>query len=321
MRNRWLIRSLTCASILAVCPWSLAQHKPTRPSAPLYSDQGSFEERERAELLGRLVYKNIHATFNETPIQDVFREVSNQIGATVIGRYATDRQPLGLLPQTTITAEFKNHPAKGVLEEIVEQCSDSGDCTWQLRKGFIEVSTKARLSVPAARDLRAYHVRDLMLEPPDFGGGSESRKSPEEIAAQLFSTIIDVVEPQAWEPVDEQPLDGERAVPAGDRRTFSPPPVNTRGKHDPKNAQNWISHVKRGGALQVRGKWATMRLVRDQLFVNAPDFIHREINGYPAAIRPADVDPPQPPAHDAAVPTKSEDQPEKTPAGDRRPAN
>jgi hypothetical protein len=35
------------------------------------------------------------------------------------------------------------------------------------------------------------------------------------------------------------------------------------------------------------GKWATIRFFRDQLVVTAPDFIHRQIDGYPTPIRPA----------------------------------
>jgi hypothetical protein len=266
---------------------------PARPYAPAHSDAGTFEERERAALLGRLLFKNITATFEETPINDVLKVFSDQIGATVIARCASERQPSGIDPQTTITGKFTNHPAKSALEEIVTQCADSGDCTWQLRKGFIEVSTKERLSVSAAREMRIYHVRDLMLEAPDFvkldgrRSDHQPRKSPEQIAAELFSAIIDTVEPEAWEPSDEAPPAGpERAVPGDRKRNSPPPPVNTRGKYDPKNAERWVKHVQIGGTLHIRGKWGSMRLFRDQLIVTAPDFIQRQINGYPAAIEP-----------------------------------
>ena len=270
---------------------------PRRPYAPAYSTQGSAAEAMQARLLGYLIYRNVNVYFVDTPIKEAMAEFSRQIGVTIVGRYSDDKAGYGIDPETTITASMQDMNALVVLEEILAQCSDSGDCTWQLRRaGYIEIGTKDRLAVPAAREMRTYHVRDLMLEPPKFAspleGGRTERKSPEQLIEELFGTLVDTVEPDAWveDPPAEEATDRNVPRPEGqpqpDHSTATPQRrVTTEDEHN-----RWKGKAEEG-LLKVKGKWGTMRVFRDQLIVNAPDFIHRQLNGYPKAIEP----PPLPP--------------------------
>ena len=86
----------------------------------------------------------------------------------IVVRYSNDAVGFGIDPEQPITLEAEKTPALVVLELVLEQCSVVDDCTWQLRKGFLEVGSKQRLSVPAARVLRWVPIDELVFEAPHF---------------------------------------------------------------------------------------------------------------------------------------------------------
>ena len=59
--------------------------------------------------------------------------------------------------------------------QVLEQCSVIEPCAWQLRRGFLEVGTTSRLSVPAAREIRWYPIDELVYEAPDFDNAIDLR--------------------------------------------------------------------------------------------------------------------------------------------------
>jgi uncharacterized membrane protein YgcG len=227
----------------------------------------------QARLLGALVQGRVTADFNQTPARDAFEYLQASLGVPLVVRYDTDRNATGGIdPDAPITLEADRVLALDLLKLMLAQCEDFEPCTWQLRDGYIEIGTKERLSVPAARELRMYPVRDLLFDPPMFdnapdfnlsdsiqqggggfgggGGGSggggggapfgeageaPERRSEEEKVQDLVDLIIDTVEPESW--------------------------------------------VDNGGDA------ATIRYYQGVLIVRAPDFIQRRIGGYPFAPR------------------------------------
>jgi hypothetical protein len=169
--------------------------------------------------------------------------------------------------------------------------------TWQLRHGFVEVGTKERLSAPAACESRSYSVRDLMLEPPYFVSPGErmpsvadfdehpyatavlsrpdpdGRKRPEVLVLEIIRGIIETIEPGNW---DFGQYDDDDDDDSGEE--VSTPPDGT-------SAASTRSPPPRGHRRPV--KIATIRLWRDTIIVRAPDYIHRQVNGYPDPIPPA----------------------------------
>jgi len=183
------------------------------------SRRADDDGRARAKLLGALTFTRVTVTFDQTPMRDAVAALKDALGVPIIGRWsdaataaaaANGIDGLGIDPSAPISLEAVDKPALEVLEEMLEQCAFFDECTWQLRRGFIELGTKRRLSVPAARETRTYLIRDLMLEPPEFarkridddnpemayssaalgaalrsvgdGGESVKRKSPRELA-------------------------------------------------------------------------------------------------------------------------------------------
>ena len=190
----------------------------------------------RVKMLQSLLYRDLTVDFDRTPARDAFDYLGTTLGINLVVRYADDRVGHGIDPALPIVLSVRDAPAMVVLELVLEQCSSVEQCTWQLRKGFLEVGTKERLSVPAARVLRWYAVDELIFEPPDFddsldlrldhvlpgygggyggysggvlGGGGYGGSirfstgaggaSPKAQRVQsLISFITDIVEPTAW---------------------------------------------------------------------------------------------------------------------------
>jgi hypothetical protein len=130
-------------------------------------------DTSQGALLGALLYTDISVNFDETPARDAFAYVKELLGVDLVVRYNDDRSGFGIDPDTPISLEATGVPALTVIERMLEQCADLEPCTWQLRKGYIELGTKERLSVPAARELRMYPIRDLLFEVPRFDNAPE----------------------------------------------------------------------------------------------------------------------------------------------------
>jgi hypothetical protein len=126
----------------------------------------------RAQLLGALLYTDITVDFAETPVREAINYVKQQIGANIIARYSDDRNASsGIDPDATVTLKVEGQPALTVLEAILSQVTDLEPTTWQLRDGFIEVGPKDRLD--ASREIRYYPIRDLLFEPTYFDNAPE----------------------------------------------------------------------------------------------------------------------------------------------------
>jgi uncharacterized membrane protein YgcG len=127
----------------------------------------------RVGMLRILTGTAITVQFNETPAREAFRHLQTLLGLHIVGRFSDDRIGHGIDPDTPITVVAVGRPGLSVLELVLDQCQELDPCTWQLRNGYVEVGTKERLSVPAAREIRYYPIRDLMYDPLQFDNAPE----------------------------------------------------------------------------------------------------------------------------------------------------
>jgi hypothetical protein len=232
------------------------------------------------EAIRTLLQTRISFSFDETPARDAIEHLPSVLGLPVIGRFSDDELGYGIDPDLPITLTLKDVPALAGLKAILDECSMFGDeCTWQIRRGYIEVGTKERLSVPAARTLRLYYIRDLLLH---IGSYREKRKLQLGIALDHVETIVNTIEPDAWDwgQIEYYEDDGDQGLIRKD----------TRGSRRPGGGAD-ARRVTRPRPEYVEAqKPAIIRHWRDVLIVLAPDYIHRELGGEkaPPANRPVD---------------------------------
>lgn len=301
------------------------------PPAAELSNSNSTTDAERARLLGMLTYRRVSVDFSQTPAREAFATLRRLARIPLVVRWTDDAVGMGIDPELPITYSGVDQPVREALEAMLDLCAAGAagrECTWQLRRGFIEAGTKERLSVPAAREMRLYEIRDMMIEAPDFSSDDNgrvrmfrdqidpqhagqrarpddqgtTRKSPQALAVELVQEICETIEPGHWDYGQEIETDRD------DDARVEPRPVGT-ATSSPAGATDSGSGATDGGAdaapaevpaqattptprrFKGIGMWATIRLWRDQLIVVAPDFVHRQIGGYPKAIVPDDVDP------------------------------
>ena len=241
----------------------------------------------KAAMLGKLLYTDISVQFEEMPLRDVINYLQTTLGVTLVARYNDDRTGIGLDPEAPITLNVSNKPALTVLEMVLEQAAEDTDSTWQLRDGFVEVGTKERLGAAGAREIRYYPIRDLLFEPPmfdnapeldldaalnqgqnsggsgsgggggGFGGGGGGGSGSGGGGGALFTNTGGEIE-RATE------ADKVQAIIDLITETVEPDAWDVAG-----------------------GEYATIRYHSGVLIIRAPDYIHRQIGGYPFAIRPA----------------------------------
>ena len=171
--------NLACAAACLASPLLLAatasgQNLSDRIAAVARQRQAdAARNNTQSNLLGALLYADVSVDFDETPAREAFDYLKQIMGVEMVVRYNDDRTGMGIDPTTPITLKMTSTPALSVIERMLEQCAEFEPCTWQLRKGYIEIGTKERLSAPAARVLRMYPIRDLLFEVPMFDNAPE----------------------------------------------------------------------------------------------------------------------------------------------------
>ncbi len=126
------------------------------------------EADSKLKILQALLYTELTVGFDQTPARDVFEFFKTALAINLIPRYLDDAVGYGIDPDTPITLVAEDMIALEALTLVLEQCSTLESCTWQLRGDFLEVGTKERLSVPAARETRWYPIDELVFEAPKF---------------------------------------------------------------------------------------------------------------------------------------------------------
>lgn len=198
-------------------------------------------------------------------LEDVLRFIQEYTGTEFDIMWADERNTDGLDPDQTVSLKVKNQPTLNLLERVLDDVQgDFEGNTWQFDKyGNMQVGPKTRLGRASYRRIEIYDIHDLIMDRPDYddvpdidlqqslqqsqgGGGGSSGQSP----------------------FDDDQNDDENE----DRRT-----VEERANDiidiivGLVETEQWVDNG---------GETATIRLWNGTLIVNAPDFVHRQINGY-----------------------------------------
>ncbi len=311
-------------------PIALAQHVSTH--ADDAANENANEATRRGRMLGMLVYRSVTLELDGASAREALNAIRTQARLPMIVRWTAEHSGRGIDPEASVSVSLAGVSALEALEKVLEQIAAApahAECTWQLRRGFIEVGTKSRLAVPAAREMRLYDIRDMMIEAPTFSSDDSGlvrafrrqnntqntdprarkddrdsiRKTPQLIAVGVITEICETIEPGRWDfgqPIDRE-IDDDRLVPLPEGPGQAPAtPGDSGGAAGPdlkSAAQPAATPHEANGSTSApiaavdSEVWAAIRLWRDQLIVTAPDFIHRQVGGYPKAIPPDDADP------------------------------
>ncbi|MCG3121939.1 MAG: hypothetical protein GIKADHBN_00312 [Phycisphaerales bacterium] len=203
--------------------------------------------------------------FKESRLEDVVNFMAEVTGADLEPMWIDDRDSTGLNKDLLITFNAKNLNALKVMEKILQKSSERGDFgenTWQMSEsGAMQIGPKERLN--AFKRLETYDINDLLLvlprydNAPEFDLQSVLQSSGQGGGGSSQSPFRDT---QQDREAQNSPTREERATSVVDIVTQLVEP------------EQWTDNGGTGG---------TIRYYQGTLMVNAPDYMHRQINGYP----------------------------------------
>ncbi len=246
----------------------------------------------KVAILQALLWTDLDVRFDRTPVSDVFDYLGTALGINLKVRSSEDAIGHGVDLDTLITLEGEALPALVILEEILEDCSRVEECTWQVRDGFLEVGTKERLGVPAAREVRWYPVEELLFEAPKFSDAVSLRLED----AYPWSPRFGGLAGRGYPGYSGGSFGGTSGHGGSIRYTT---PSSQRGTSKEQRAESLIDFitdlVEPSAWTRNGGEWATIHYRDGALVIKAPAFIQRQIFGYPnvpAPQRPGKQAPP-----------------------------
>jgi hypothetical protein len=178
-----------------------------------------------ATALAKLMYADIDTAFEQTTLEEVIDLISQTSGVKVVLLSRTDARPNGIDPTLLVELPAANRPALNLLQDAIAACGSPVPCTWQIRNGMIEVSTKDQLSTERMQITRILPIEEFLQPVPDYnnppnlnlgggggsggggggggtgggqGGGDVGWEDLEIRRNQLIEVLIRNIEPKAW---------------------------------------------------------------------------------------------------------------------------
>jgi hypothetical protein len=214
--------------------------------------------------LGRM-FRRLTTNFNENKLEDVIKFIEDYTGAT-IEVYWADSNGEGLNREQLITLNVKNLPVLTVLERVLAKASTdslSGGSTWQMTEyGAIEIGPKSVLNRNKRTEL--YDIHDLLIELPRY----------DEVPQIDLQSLLQQSQ-QGGGGGGQSPFTNDQNQNQGRDPDLLTP--EQKGDQVMKlittlvEPEEWVD----GG-----GEGGTIRYYNGNLLVNAPDYMHRQINGY-----------------------------------------
>ncbi|MCA9290971.1 MAG: hypothetical protein KDA25_07575 [Phycisphaerales bacterium] len=266
-------------------------HVRRRHAAPTEAPR-ALSTRER--VLQTVLHRTVDVDFNHTPVRDAFETLQTMVDLQIVVRYADDAVGHGIDPDTPIVLDVRHLPLVDVIERMLEQCEAVEPCTWQIRRSYLEIGTKARLGLPAAQEIRAYPIDDVLFQAPRYDNAPqfwlESGYGYYPPAGAYGRTYA----PSSIRPSVNRPVGPGQTYGS----TLGAVVPSTADRDDrAQSVMDLITDLIEPQAWEANGgTWATLRYQDGVLIVRAPDFVHRQIGGYPHVAPPA---PAMTPATDA----------------------
>ncbi|MBL4591244.1 MAG: hypothetical protein JKY96_04725 [Phycisphaerales bacterium] len=264
--TRTTLQTAASVALLAGAAFAFIAITPmTQPTiAATQMDDDAYTRQAKRDNL-RLMSKAITLDVVDQPVEDVFRFLADVTGADLEPIYldnnATSAE--GIDRETLITLKATNVPAIALLERILDRTNrieqPGDDYTWQFTdSGSIEFGPKSELN--RNQRLEIYDIADLLFIVPTFdnapqfnlqsaiqqgrgGGGGGGGTSP-------FSNSNDDIDTTS---------DAERAA----------------------QIQNLIeTTIEPDQWANAGGDGASITIYGDNFIVTAPDYVHRQIDGY-----------------------------------------
>ena len=221
------------------------------------------ESQLKRDTLNKMMRPVPDVDFQEHRLEDVINFITEITGADIEPLWIDDQSVDGLDKDALITLTAKRVSALRLLEMVLEKAADdtglyAGGSTWQMTDwGSIECGPKERLA--KHQRLEVYSIDDLLWQIPDYDEAPEI-------------DLQSVLQSSQGGGGRQSPFQNTNQQQDLDRRPKS------------ERAQDVIDIIE---ALVEPESWlsgggsASIRYFQGSLLVRAPDYVHRQVGGYP----------------------------------------
>lgn len=248
---------IAAASGLAALPTAVFSTAQAETAASMDDD---WARKNKVANL-RALSQRISLDVTDQPVVDIFRFIADVTGAELEPIYLDDTRLDGIDPETTITIRANNIPALLVLERVLKRTESTENpasgYTWQFTEsGTIEFGPKSELNRQQIVEL--YDISELLFVIPTFDNAPEFDLQS---ALQSSQGGGGGQSPfQGGQQDDDDDLDEEERF----QRLVDLIQANIE-------PDEWTALGGNGASLTTFG---------NSMVVTAPDYIHRQINGY-----------------------------------------
>lgn len=263
--NTIALRLLALAAAAApIAAFGAGLAVPARAASAQFNDEDPVATNLKRQTLMRLM-RRVTVDLQDHRLEDVVQFIADVTQADITPLWIDDRNSVGLDPEAMITLNARDITALQLLEMVLDKLAVdrfSGGSTWQFTKyGAFEFGPKERLN--RRRQVEIYDINDMLMDVPDYDNAPEFD----------LNTVFQMGGQQGGGG------GGGGQSPFQDRGTD----IERRSREDKIQdvIDLLITTVEPEQWLDNGGEAATVRELRGSLFINAPDYIHRQINGYP----------------------------------------
>ncbi|MBL9002412.1 MAG: hypothetical protein JNK25_14880 [Phycisphaerae bacterium] len=202
--------------------------------------------------------------FTDVTLEAAMKFIAEVTGADMEVMWSDDQNSIGLDKEKIINLKIQKRTALDALERLLEKATTEsngpGGNTWQISEaGTLQVGPKERLN--RFKRIEIYSVRDLLLEIPNYANAPDF-----DLQSVLQNSGQGGGSSQS--PFREQ----------GDQDQVTTRPMQERVDElirlltELVEPEQWVENG---------GDGASMRYYQSSLIVNGPDYIHRQLAGYP----------------------------------------
>lgn len=248
--------SVLFSAVAALAPLSLT----TAPTHAAVADDDALIRGTKVTNL-RALSQRVTLDVRDQPISDIFDFIASTTGAELEPIYLDADSFEGIDPDTAITIKATNLPALSLLERVLSRAQQierpASPYTWQFTDtGSIEFGPKAQLN--RTRVVELYDISDLLFIVPRFEDAPEFDLSSALQASQSGGGGGQSPFQTAGQQTDD--------VSTEDRVEVIVNLIETTVEPDQWDA--------------VGGDGASISSFGTSIVITAPDYVHRQINGY-----------------------------------------
>jgi hypothetical protein len=252
------MRRIATIALLAACGLAAMPAPMLAPATAAASDDAAIRGAKVSNL--RALSKRVTLDVTDQPVSDIFRFLADVTGADLEPIYLDQDSFEGIDPETPITIKATEMPALTLLERVLARLQQAerpaSGYTWQFTDtGSIEFGPKTALNRTQVVEL--YDIADLMFTVPRFDDAPEFDLSSALQSSQGGGGGNSPFQTQGQQQDDDDTEDRVTRLVQIIENTVEP--------------DQWVSLGGDGGSITFYGT---------SLVVTAPDYMHRQINGY-----------------------------------------